>query len=133
MILIKSIVFKLLFFITLFFIFNLDEIDSNSDKRIMYNLNNIHEENYYTLYLKDIKSGVVDEVFNKLNIKVTSYIINDKKYYARDIDDLINKYTKELSREDKIYYINNGVKIDAVTTRCEVYQVIELEKMNLIY
>lgn len=133
MILIKSIVFKLLFFITLFFIFNLDEIDSNSDKRIMYNLNNIHEENHYTLYLKDIKSGVVDEVFNKLNIKVTSYIINDRKYYARDIDDLINKYTKELSTEDKIYYINNGVKIDAVTTRCEVYQVIELEKMNLIY
>ncbi len=133
MILIKNIVFKLLFFITLFFIFNLDEIDSNSDKRIMYNLNNIHEENYYTLYLKDIKSGVVDEVFNKLNIKVTSYIINDRKYYARDIDDLINKYTKELSTEDKIYYINNGVKIDAVTTRCEVYQVIELEKMNLIY
>lgn len=133
MILIKSIVFKLLFFITLFFIFNLDEIDSNSDKRIMYNLNNIHEENYYTLYLKDIKSGVVDEVFNKLNIKVISYIINDRKYYARDIDDLINKYTKELSTEDKIYYINNGVKIDAVTTRCEVYQVIELEKMNLIY
>lgn len=133
MILIKNIVFKLLFFITLFFIFNLDEIDSNSDKRIMYNLNNIHEENYYTLYLKDIKSGVVDEVFNKLNIKVISYIINDRKYYARDIDDLINKYTKELSTEDKIYYINNGVKIDAVTTRCEVYQVIELEKMNLIY
>ena len=133
MIYIKNIVFKLLFFITLFFIFNLEEIDSNSSKRSIYNLNNIYEEDYFTLYLKNINLFELNKITKKNDINIMSYIINDKKYYARNSEDLINKYTQDLSNEDKIYYTINGIKIDAITTRCQVYKIMELEKNNIIY
>lgn len=117
----------------MFFIFNLEEIDSNSDKRVTYNLNNIHEEDYFTLYLKNINSKKLDKIINELELNIISYIIQDNKYYAKDINDLIENYTASLSEEDKIYYSINGIKIDAVTVRCEVNKIMKLESYNLIY
>ena len=133
MILIKNIVLKFIFLFIIFFIFNLEEIDSNSDKRVIYNLNNIYEEEYFTLYLKDVNSNKLKEVAYELDIDITSYIINDKKYYARDMYELIDIYTRDLPYEDTIYYNINGIRIDAITTRCEVYKVMKLESYNLIY
>lgn len=117
----------------MFFIFNLEEIDSNSDKRVIYNLNNVHEEDYFTLYLKNINSKKLENIINELELNVMSYIIKDNKYYARDIDELIEDYTKDLLYEDKLYYNINGIKIDAVTVRCEVNKIMKLESYNLIY
>ncbi len=132
-IIIKNIVFKLIFLFLLFFIFNLEEIDSNSSKRTIYNLNNIYEEDYFTLYLKNINTDKLNEISKELDLQIIGYIINDKTYYARNIIDLIKKYTNDFNEEVKTYYEINGIKVDAITTRCQVYKIIELEKESIIY
>lgn len=129
----KNIVFKLLIFTFLFFIFNITEIDSEINKKIIYNLNNIYEENYYTLYLKDINSNKLIDIVDDMNLKITSYTINDKKYYVKDIFSLIDEYTKDMPLENKLYYGINGIKIDKINLRCKVKDIIKLEKDNIIY
>ncbi len=129
----KNIVFKLLIFTFLFFIFNITEIDSEINKKIIYNLNNIYEENYYTLYLKDINSNKLIDIVDDMNLKITSYTINDKKYYVKDIFSLVDEYTKDMPLENKLYYSINGIKIDKINLRCKVKDIIKLEKDNIIY
>ena len=75
MIFIKNIVFKFAIFLLLFFIFNLNEIDSNSDLKTLYNVDDIYEENYYTIYFKNINSHKLNNILKENNIKVLSYII----------------------------------------------------------
>ncbi len=133
MIFIKNIVFKFAIFLLLFFIFNLNEIDSNSDLKTLYNVDDIYEENYYTIYFKNINSHKLNNILKENNIKVLSYIINDKKYYAKNINELIEKFSNNLSLEEQIINNINGIKIDGITTRCQVFQIINLEKNKLIY
>jgi len=117
----------------MFFIFDLQEINSNSDKKLLYNLNNKNEEKYYKIYLKNINSHKLKDIINDLDLDIISYGINEKVYYSKDINNLINDYTKNLSIENKIYYTINGINIDYITTRCETEKIIELEKMNIIF
>lgn len=132
MILIKNIILKL-FFLCLLFIFNIQEINSNSDKKIIYSLNNIHEENYYKLHLKNINTLTIQSIINKYNLNILSYSIDNNIYYANNLKELTDKFIKDLSLEKQIYYKNNGINIDYITLRCEVETIIELEKQNIIY
>lgn len=129
----KKILLKIFIFISLFLIFNINEIDSNSDKILYYDSSDIHREDIFKVYLKDTNSIMLESILKGLNINILNYIIEDKKYYARNIDDLINKYTKDKSIEDKIYYEVNGIKIDALTIDCEVSELMKLEKLVKTY
>lgn len=129
----KNIVFKLIIFAFLLFVFNITEIDSDINKKIIYNLNNIYEEDYYTLYLKNINSNKLINVLSDMNLKVLSYTINDKKYYVKSIYSLLEEYTKDMNLENKLYYSINGIKIDNIKVKCSVSDIIKLEKDNLIY
>lgn len=129
----KKILLKIFIFISLFLIFNINEIDSNSDKILYYDSSDIHREDIFKVYLKDTNSTKLESILRGLNINILNYIIEDKKYYARNIDDLINKYTKDKSIEDKIYYEVNGIKIDALTIDCEVSELMKLEKLVKTY
>ena len=129
----KKILLKIFIFISLFLIFNINEIDSNSDKILYYDSSDIHREDIFKVYLKDTNSTKLESILRGLNINILNYIIEDEKYYARNIDDLINKYTKDKSIEDKIYYEVNGIKIDALTIDCEVSELMKLEKLVKTY
>lgn len=124
---------KIIFFLCLFFLFDTLKIDSNSDKFLLYDKNNLHEENYHNIYFDKINSNDLDVIINKLDINVLSYIIEDKKYYVNNINELVNKYVKDKELKDQIYYLNNGILIDGISLRCENEKLIELEKLTFIY
>ena len=62
-----------------------------------------------------------------------NYIVEDKKYYARDINELVKTFIKDKSIEDKIYYELNGIKIDGITITCEVNELMKLENLTKVY
>ncbi len=129
----KKLILKTFIFISLFLVFNINEIDSNSDKILYYDSSDIHVEDTFKVYLKNTNSNKLNEVLKILNIDVLNYTIEDKKYYARNINDLIEKFTKDKSIEEKIYYELNGVTIDSVTIYCEVNELMKFENLVKTY
>ncbi len=124
---------KILLFFCIFFLFNTLEVDSNSNKNLFYDRNNIYEENHYTVYFNNANSIELEEVLNNLNIRVLSYIIDDKKYYARNIDELVRLYSKDKSLYEKVYYENNGINIDGINIVSQNIELIKLEKIISVY
>ena len=100
---------KILLFLCLFFPFNVLEVNSNDDKTLIYEKENLYEEDYYKVYFDKINSNKLKEIIDDLDIKVISYIVDDKKYYANDIDELVNKYIKDKNLYEKIYYESRGI------------------------
>ncbi len=129
----KKLILKTLIFTFLFLVFNINEIDSNSDKILYYDSSDIHVEDTFKVYLKDTDSIKLNDSLNTLNIEVLNYIIDDEKYYARNIDDLIEKYTKDKNPEEQIYYRLKGIKIDAITIYCEVNELMKFENLIKTY
>lgn len=129
----KKLILKTLIFITLFIVFNINEIDSNSDKVLYYDKTDIHVEDTFKVYFKSINSNELDDILKYVNVDVMNYIVEDKKYYARDINELVKAFIKDKSIEDKIYYELNGIKIDGITITCEVNELIKLENLTKVY
>ena len=129
---IKYIIKILLFFS--FVIFYIDSVDSNSSKILLFDRVNIHDEGNFNIYFKDIiNSYEIDSIMDKYNIKINSYIVDDKNYYVKDISDLINKYTQDKSLEEKIYYKLKGVNIEGLNVTCENNELIHLTSVEKIY
>ena len=129
----KKLILRTFIFISLFLVFNINEIDSNSDKILYYDSSDIHVEDTFKVYLKNTNSNKLNEVLKILNIDVLNYTIEDKKYYARNIDDLIERFTKDKTLEEKIYYELKGVTIDSVTIYCEVDELMKFENLVKTY
>lgn len=108
-------------------------IDSNSSKELMYDRTNLYDENNYSIYFIDTNSIELNNKLKAVDIDVLSYIIDDKKYYARDINDLTNKYLKDKSLQEKIYYETNGFKIDGINVVAENNELLKLEHIIDIY
>lgn len=129
----KKLILKTLIFITLFIVFNINEIDSNSDKVLHYDKTDIHIEDTFKVYFKSLNSNELDNILKYVNVEVMNYIIDDKKYYVRNINELIKTFIKDKSVEEKIYYELNGIKIDGITITCEVNELMKLEKLTKVY
>ena len=129
----KKLILKTLIFISLFIVFNINEIDSNSDKVLYYDKTDIHLEDTFKVYFKCINSNELDDILKYVNVDVMNYIVEDKKYYARDINELVKTFIKDKSIEDKIYYELNGIKIDGITITCEVNELMKLENLTKVY
>lgn len=129
----KKLILKTLIFITLFIVFNINEIDSNSDKVLHYDKTDIHLEDTFKVYFKSLNSNELDDILKYVNVDVMNYIVEDKKYYARDINELVKTFIKDKSIEDKIYYELNGIKIDGITITCEVNELMKLENLTKVY
>ncbi len=129
----KKLILKTLIFITLFIVFNINEIDSNSDKVLHYDKTDIHLEDTFKVYFKSLNSNELDNILKYVNIEVMNYIIDDKKYYARNINELTKTFIKDKSIEEKIYYELNGINIDGITITCEVNELMKLEKLTKVY
>lgn len=129
----KKLILKTLIFITLFIVFNINEIDSNSDKVLHYDKTDIHLEDTFKVYFKSLNSNELDNILKYVNVEVMNYIIDDKKYYVRNIKELIKTFIKDKSVEEKIYYELNGIKIDGITITCEVNELMKLEKLTKVY
>lgn len=129
----KKLILKTLIFITLFIVFNINEIDSNSDKVLHYDKTDIHVEDTFKVYFKSINSNELDDILKYVNVDVMNYIVEDKKYYARDINELVKTFIKDKSIEDKIYYELNGIKVDGITITCEVNELMKLENLTKVY
>lgn len=133
MILIKTI-YKLSLIFLSFLTYNLESIDSNSDKILLYDNVNIYDENNFKIYFKNsINSYEIDNVINKLDIEILSYIIDGNNYYAKDNVDLIKKYTIDKSLEEKIYYELKGINIEGINVKCENKEIIKLSNIEKIY
>ena len=124
---------KILLSLCLFFLFNTLEIDSNYDKSLVYDKNNLYEEDDHIIYFYDMDNNKLKSIINKLNIEVLSYTIDDKVYYANNIDDLENKYLKDKSLDETIYYLEYGFNIDSIHVLCVNNELIKLEKIANIY
>ena len=120
---------KIILFLLLLFSFNTLEVDSNSDKILFYDKSDLYLEDTFKVYLKDVNSIDLDNVLNDLNIRVLSYEIDNIKYYANDINELINKFVKDKPLEEKIYYENKGVFINSIVVNCTVNELIKLENL----
>ena len=129
----KKLILKTLIFITLSIVFNIKEIDSNSDKVLHYDKTDIHVEDTFKVYFKSLNSNELDNILKYVNVEVMNYIIDDKKYYARNINELTKTFIKDKSIEEKIYYELNGIKIDGITITCEVNELMKLEKLTKVY
>ncbi len=124
---------KLLLFICLFFLFNTLEIDSNSNKVIIYDKNEIYEENDYLIYFKNASSKELNNILKILNIEVLSYIIDGKKYYANSVDELTNKFLKNKNDIEKLYYDEYGINIEAIYVKCTNNELIKLYNLLPFY
>ena len=130
---IKSI-YKLLLIFLSFFVYDLNVVDSNNEKIVLYDTVNIHDENNFAIYFKDnINSYDIEDLLLGYNIKINSYIIDSKKYYAKDSLSLINAYTTNLSNEEKIYYKNKGINIEGLNITCENNELMKLSSNIKIY
>lgn len=129
----KKLILKTLIFITLFIVFNINEIDSNSDKVLHYDKTDIHVEDTFKVYFKSINSNELNDILKYVNVDVMNYIVEDKKYYARNINELVKTFIKDKSIEEKIYYELNGIKIDGITITCEVNELMKLENLTKVY
>lgn len=129
----KKLILKTLVFITLFIVFNINEIDSNSDKVLHYDKTDIHVEDTFKVYFKSINSNELNDILKYVNVDVMNYIVEDKKYYARNINELVKTFIKDKSIEEKIYYELNGIKVDGITITCEVNELMKLENLTKVY
>ena len=120
---------KILFFLSIFFIFNISVLDSNSSKYLLYDKKDIYLEDYFTLYFKDVNSYRLESIINGLKVNIVSYIIDGNEYYARNINDLIYEYTKDLELKDKLYYYDNGIDIEGINIICEVSELMVLDNL----
>jgi hypothetical protein len=80
-----------------------------------------------------MNSNDFDVITMHKNVDIISYIIDENTYYARNINSLIDEYTKDKSKEDKIYYELSGIKIDGINIFCEVDDLMKLEGLVNIY
>ena len=124
---------KLLLLFCLCFLFNVGEIDSNSDKVLFYDKEHLYDESNFKVYFVNTNSNELKNILNILDIRVLSYIIDDEKYYARNIDKLIEDYVSNKSLEEKIYYMNNGIQIDGINIVCQTNELLKLEALTKIY
>lgn len=124
---------KILFFFILFFTFNTLEIESNSDKYLVYNRKDIYDTGSFKVFFYNANSEKLDKFIKENNIIVKYYIVNDKKYYVRNIDKLILLYTSEMNSNDKIYYLYNGINIDGICVNTSVEKLMLLEKEFNVY
>lgn len=124
---------KLLLLFCLCFLFNVGEIDSNSDKVLLYNKEHLYDESNFKVYFVNTNSNELKNILNILDIRVLSYIIADEKYYARDIDKLIEDYVSDKSLVEKIYYMNNGIQIDGINIVCQTNELLKLEALTSVY
>lgn len=124
---------KILCFFILFFTFNTLEIESNSDKYLVYNRKDIYDTGSFKVFFYNANSEKLDKFIKENNIIVKYYIINDKKYYVRNIDKLILLYTSEMNSNDKIYYLYNGINIDGICVNTSVEKLMLLEKEFNVY
>ena len=60
-------------------------------------------------------------------------IIDGKKYYARNIQELFDSFTKDKILSEKIYYEKYGVYIDGVNIVCNKEELIKLSKLINMY
>ena len=101
-------------------------------KYTYYDNNDVFNRKVYTLYFSDMTSLELNYILNS-NIEILSYIIDEEKYYARDINELDKKFYEGKSLGEKIYYEANGYKIDAIKALCSVNDIINLKKKIHIY
>ena len=128
---IKKIVLNILFVI-ISIIFNIQEIDSNSDKLLIYDKYNENME-YYTIYFKNINSFELKDLIRDTKIEVIYYIVDNKKYYVRNTDILYEKYTKDMSLENKILYEINGIKVDGIRVFSKIDTLEKIDDLVDIY
>ena len=124
---------KIIIFIIFFFLFNTLHIDSNSTKRLIYNVTDLYDVKYNTIYFVDVNSNDLSNLVNSLNLEITTYIVNDKKYYVRNIEELLDEYTQNKSLEEKLFDRINGIKIDGIKLKCSNEELLEIEKWFKIY
>lgn len=124
---------KILFFFILFFIFNTLEIESNSDKYLVYNKNDVYDTGSFKVFFYNANSEKLNEFIKENNIIVKYYIVGEEKYYVSSIDKLISLYTKDMSDNDRVYYLYNGINIDGVCVNTSVEKLLLLEREFKIY
>lgn len=118
---------------SLLFLFNIESIDSNADKIVSIDTSNIHNEEYYKIYFKNLNSNDFYKVLSVSNIDILSYLVDDEIYYAKNINDLLYEYTLDKTKEEKAYADIHGIKIDGLTIICEVKDLIELDNVVNFY
>lgn len=129
----KNILIKLIFLFYLFFIINIGEIDSNINKRLIYSKEDIYSKEVFTIYFKNMNSKKINFLKKFNDVEIINYIIDEDKYYVRNTDKLLEKITKDLNNEDKIFYEINGIKIDGITIMCSIEDLIKIENIVDIY
>ncbi len=124
---------KKIILIICLFIFNITTLNSNSSKELLYDNKLSYDEKKYSIYFVNTNSKELSKILKYSNIKILSYIIDDKKYYSRSISELEDIYTKEMNISEKIYYENYGIKIDGINVMSNTYELKYLDSLLDIY
>ena len=124
---------KILIFLCFFLAFNTLEVDSNSDKIVYYDQNDKYNKKVYTLYFDNINSLELNKIIKDYNLEVFSYIVDNKKYYVKNIEELDNKYLSDKTINEKVYYIENGYYITSIKVLCSVEDIINIKNKTHIY
>lgn len=124
---------KIFSFFILFFLFNVPYIDSNSTKRLIYNINDLSNIDSNVIYFKNTNSNDLEKLIDKLNLSIDYFIVEDKKYYVRNVNILLEEYSKNKNLEEKLFDKINGIKIDGIKVKCSNSDLVEIEKWFNIY
>ena len=123
---------KKIILIICLFIFNITTLNSNSSKELLYD-NKLSYDEKNSIYFVNTNSKELSKILKYSNIKILSYIIDDKKYYSRSISKLEDIYTKEMNISEKIYYENYGIKIDGINVMSNTYELKYIDSLLDIY
>ena len=124
---------KILLFLCLFFLFNTLEVDSNNDKILFYNKNELYEEDYHIIYFYNVTSKKLESILDILDIEVLCYIVDNNKYYVRNVNELISKYFEDKMINEQLYYNEYGINIDAICVICTNNELLKLENLTGVY
>lgn len=137
----KKITFIIILFI--FFFYNIRSINTIDSIVLMYEQDNIYEEDIFNINFFSFNIMNIPQIFKDLDIKIISVKPEENLYYKKSIKAFGNTYeeiTKNLLKdystilnnngyvEQSYYFEQKGFNITSMKIRCIIKELIELEK-----
>ncbi len=132
MITLKRLLTLIFYFNLLFFFFDIKDLNSIDDVALIYDNNNLNDEEYYDISFYDFYLNELEDSFNGLDIKILSITLEDYgKLNFISVDKVIEEVKNNLidsgKVEESINVYKNKFKIKSMVVVSTKKDMIELE------
>lgn len=128
----KRLLTLIFYFNLLFFFFDIKDLNSIDDVALIYDNNNLNDEEYYDISFYDFYLNELEDSFKGLDIKILSITLEDYdkiNFISVDkvIEEVKNNLIKEGKEEESINVYKNKFKIKSMVVVSTKKDMIELE------